>query len=169
MGRKRLDELKQAIASAASTIEETEVPAADEPDASQTISLDLPPQDRVQLTLPKGMDESKSLHFRLPMAEGSTMLGELDAHKRTQAAHISYSQIPVLYAFVHAVDRRDVEAVLHPFQAGVSSVSSTPAPDAHLVRRGGRRGVRGCTCARAGGGVQQVGSNRSQRGKECMK
>ena len=84
---------------------------------THNIEFSLPPVDVVRLAMPTKFDNEvgKTIHVNLPH-ERASMIGEIDAHKYTQQAHIKHSDIPVLWAFVDREMRPQIDAVLRPLQ-----------------------------------------------------
>jgi hypothetical protein len=88
--------------------------------ATEVVSISLPPVDMLELTIPEKYANSngKTVHFALPPSK-ATILGNIDPQKRTQVAHIQYSTIPTLFAFVDRNNAGNVASVLRPIQSAL--------------------------------------------------
>ncbi len=88
--------------------------------STEVVAISLPPVDVLELIIPEKYANSngKTVHFALPPSK-STILGVIDPHKRTQVAHIQYSTIPTMFAFVDRNNAAGVASILRPIQSAL--------------------------------------------------
>ena len=125
LGFKRFDkplfkELKKSIRETSEEVVPVESETLRASASTEVVSISLPPVDVLELTIPEKYANSngKTVRFALPPSK-ATILGVIDPNKRTQVAHIQYSRIPTMFAFVDRNSAAGVASVLRPIQSAL--------------------------------------------------